>query len=50
MKVIKKLVFESGIEQDIILDFLENVQEIYSFDCNEHRVIEILRKIAKEGY
>jgi len=50
MKIIKKIVFESGIEQDIVLEFLEQVLEVYSFDCNEHQVVEILRKIAKEGY
>ena len=50
MKIVKKLVFDSGIEQDIVLDFLEKVEEVYDFDCTEYRILEILRKIAKEGY
>ena len=50
MQIVKKIVFEDGIEQDIILEFLEQVPKVYLFDCNEHQVIEILKKIAKEGY
>ena len=50
MKIIKKLVFENGIEQDIILDFLDKAEEVYDFDCVEYRALEILRKIAREGY
>ena len=50
MKIIKSIAFGSGIEQDIVLEFLEQAEEVYSFDCVEYRVIEILRKMAKEGY